>query len=62
MLHLDGRKMQLHKIAKHNSHVSILSLSLEALFPRQNGSSRGRQETKFKFMNAKIHQVCLFCV
>lgn len=56
------KNAKLHKIAKHNSHVSIFSLLLEALFPRQNGSGRGRQETKFKFVNAKIHQVCLFCV
>ena len=57
------KNAKLHKIAKHNSHVSILSLLLEALFPRQNESGRGRRETKFKFMNAaaaaKSLQSCL---
>jgi len=57
------KNAKLHKIAKHNSHVSILSLLPEALFPRQNGSGRGWRETKFKFMNAaaaaKSLQSCL---
>lgn len=39
------KNVKLGKIDKHNSQVSIISLLIEVLFPRQNGSGGERQGT-----------------
>lgn len=49
------KNAKLGKIDKHNSHVAIVSLLIEVLFLRQNGSGGGRWELcEFKFVNARV--------
>ena len=48
------KNAKLGKIDEHNSHVSIISLLIEVLFLRQNGSGEGRGQSELKSMNSKI--------